>query len=572
MKVVLGQINTTPGDFEGNVKQILEGIDCAALEGADMVVFPECSICGYLTCDKMYQSKYITQNRKYLNEVSKYTEKYPDLYVVVGYIGKNNTGKGKPFANLLAVLHEGTLIGKYQKQLLPFYDVFDEGRYFEPGARPLVLTIKGKKVGFCICEDIWNDKGQDDYSYSDNPVSYYFDEVKVDILVNISSSPFAQGKHNQKIQMLKQICRPFKTIVYVNQKGGQDELVFDGRSCVIYDGNVLYQANKTGAITSEAEYHLVDTEQSYGYMGAYNDNKMEVLYNQLILGLRDYIHKTGFKKVVIGSSGGIDSAVVIALASAAIGAKNVTAIRMPSKWSSDHSLDDAHNLHENLGCNELTIPIDHEKLLNSTNETMKLDPESDEYNSVADENIQARLRGMIVMHHSNATGSLLLTTGNKTENAVGYFTLYGDACGGFNPIKDLYKTQVYEIAKYINTRGMIFIPENIIDKAPSAELKPGQTDESSLLPYDILDLIVKSFVEDFITDFDEFITYAKQTYASNETIDTWVYVNPSKAKQEYERILGLMNKTEYKRRQVAPGIKVSKVAFGTGRRLPIVSR
>lgn len=570
MKITLGQINTTPGDFEGNVAQIIAGIEKAAEEEADMVVFPELSIPGYLSCDKMFQKHYVQKNRKYLHDLITLSAKYPDLFIVVGYIGQNNEGHGKPFANLLAVLNDGTLVGKYQKQLLPFYDVFDEGRYYEPGNRHLVLEIADMRVGFTICEDLWNDKNQDDYNYRNNPVSVYRDELDVDMIVNISSSPFAQNKPRQRNRMLAEICGRGKYIVYVNQQGGQDELVFDGRSCVFKDSSMLYQipSHHKGP-WCDPQYHTVDTSKSCGYQ---SDKYEFDVYNMVVMGLRDYIQKCGFKGVVVGSSGGIDSAVVLALASDAIGAENVNAIMMPSKWSSEGSVKDAQKLHTALGCNEFEVPIEHVQFLEHINAGLRLT--EGEYNSVANQNIQARLRGMVVMHYSNATGALPLTTGNKTECAVGYCTLYGDMNGGFNPLKDLYKMEVYALARYINKlHGREVIPEEIINKAPSAELEPGQTDEENLLPYPILDSIVKSFVEDYVDDTQDFAAWLQDNNLevlnaiADSEFQTW-----AEFEKDYDRIIRRINLSEFKRRQAAPGVKISKVAFGTGRRLPIVAK
>lgn len=574
MKILLGQINTTPGDFKGNCLQIYNGIDMAGNKNADMVVFPELSIPGYLSCDKMFHKNYVKANLKCLHEIIDYSKTYPGLYIVVGYIGKNNTGVGKPFANLLAVINNGTLVDTYQKQLLPFYDVFDEGRYYEPGNNPLVIDIKGQRVGFAICEDVWNDKGQDDYRYKNNPVQIYRDELDVDMIITINSSPYAQGKPEQRMKMLGRICGKNKTLVYVNQQGGQDELVFDGRSCVIKDKTVYAEiVNPWRGPWEDAQYLLVDTNKPYGYTCG---NYQYDLYDMIIMGLRDYIKKCGFKEVVVGSSGGIDSAVVLALASAAIGPKNVTAIMMPSKWSSEGSVADAKKLHAALGCKEYVVHIEHVELLEKINENLSL--VKDKYNPVADQNIQARLRGMIVMHYSNATGALPLTTGNKTECAVGYCTLYGDTNGGFNPLKDLYKMQVYAMAKYINNlHKKEVIPNIIIQKAPSAELEPDQTDEENLLPYPILDLIVKLYIEEYIGTWMEFKECIQTNYPwgqmeseFNNHINNWIQNNENK--QDYDRIINLINSAEFKRRQSAPGIKLSKVAFGTGRRLPIVAK
>lgn len=567
MKILLGQINTTPGDFKGNYKQIKTGVNKAIENNCTMAIFPELSIPGYLTCDKMFQTNYLKRNQKYLYKLVEYSKKC-DVYIVVGYIGKNTKGVGKHFTNMLAVIQNGMVVGTYQKQLLPFYDVFSEGRWFEPGDQNLILNIEDKNVGFTICEDIWNDKNQDDYNYSNNPIKGYND-LDIDIIVNISSSPFIQGKPHKRKKMLSKVCQRNKHIIYVNQIGGQDELVFDGKSSIYYDGYMKYCVIST---KNEPSYECVDIKTNYGYQHV--ENKYE-LFNNLVIGLKDYITKTGFKNVVIGSSGGIDSAVVIALASEAIGAENVNAIMMPSKFSSEGSVNDAKLLHKNIGCNEFLVPINHLDLLTDINEKLGLF----EYNKVANENIQARIRGQIIMHHSNATGSLPLTTGNKTENAVGYFTLYGDSCGGFAVIKDLYKLEVYELAKSFNEmKGYDVIPLNIIDKAPSAELDEDQVDENSLLPYSILDYIVKGFIEEYIDSFYTFKNWITPLYNNKRHLNENKYDNVFKwcnnegNKDEYKRIIRLININEFKRRQTAPGIKVSKVAFGTGRIMPIVCK
>lgn len=584
MKVTLAQINTTPNDFEGNFESIKQGIEIALIQEANVVVFCEATISGYLVKDLIYSSGFIEKNLVYLEKVAALTREN-NLFVIVGYFDRNYTGYGKSFRNMAAVIQHGHVIATYQKHLLPFYSVFDEGRYFEPGKDLCVFEIAGRKCGISICEDIWNDKGQEDYNYTDNPIQAYR-EVGVEVLFNISSSPFVQGKPNDRLKMLKEVAeirrdenRPF-TLVYVNQIGAQDELVFDGHSCVIQDGMILEYVN-TKTPKGESDWlsyqHSCTTIDLFKKKAAYCECFFsEDRLKMILLGLRDYILKSGFKKIVLGSSGGIDSALVATLACLAIGKENVTCIMMPSCYSSEGSVKDAKELHKRLGCNEFLVPIEHLNLTNHINECFRFierDPINDDrqqlnpkaaykqlvdYNKVADENIQARMRGQIVMHYSNATGALALTTGNKTELATGYCTLYGDMNGGFNPIGDLYKMEVFDLCRQINKVYRNLIPEEIINKAPSAELKPGQTDEASLLPYPILDEIVSLYIEQYITTYSEYLI--RRTQKAEVLI------------QDYDRIARLIHINEFKRRQAAPTIKLSKVAFGSGRRLPIVKK
>lgn len=591
MRVLIGQINTTPGDFAGNLQKIKDGLDTLTQSKVDIAVFPELSICGYLSRDLMFEKHYIEKNLKALQELVAYSAAcayLKDVAIVVGYIDVNTSGFGKPFRNMLGVIMNGAIIGTYQKHLLPFYDVFDEGRYYEPGKDILVLKIADKRVGFCICEDVWNDKSVDGYSYDDNPIQRYRD-LNVGYIVNISSSPFVIGKPRMRSDMLTNVTDDF-TLIYVNQVGGQDDLVFDGHSTIIERGAIRYE------LASDECYKICDTKVSEGWKPRPSD--IATLHQMIVTGLRDYITKSGFKQIVLGSSGGIDSAVVAALAAEAIGPQNVHCIMMPSIYSSEGSVKDAQELHKNLECNEYKIPIDHENTLHDLKvgfgieratsiDMNRLDPKwiyesLIGYNKVADENIQARLRGMYVMYFSNAMGALALTTGNKTELATGYCTLYGDMNGGFAPISDLYKMDVYALAKEINKHplnGIDYdaIPEDIIDKAPSAELAPGQTDEASLLPYPILDTIVKAYVENYIDTYESFVRHVRDTdHKWKAAVLDWIgldrKITNEESKKQFNRIIRLININEFKRRQAAPGIKLSKVAFGTGRRLPIVKK
>jgi len=579
MKTLLCQINTTPNNFSGNLDQIVAGIREGVKEKVDLVVFPELAIPGYLCKDMMFRKGFVEQNLDCLQRAV--NESFgTSLTVVLGYIDRNYSGEGKPFRNMAAVLKNGRIVATYQKALLPFYDVFDEGRYFQPGTDRAVVEICGEKWGICICEDLWNDKGSDDYNYRFNPVENYRTRGIYNI-ISINSSPFVRGKPTKRIEMVKKITGGIGTVIYCNQVGGQDELVFDGNSFVVEKGHVRSCAGIN-------PYQVYDTEIEQDQCGSI---LREETYDMLKLGLKDYIHKSKFKQVVVGSSGGIDSAVVLSLACDAIGPENVHGIRMPSTISSDHSKNDAEQLHKNLGCHDYMVPIGHELLVQEILHYVNHhDPKLINPKSIANENIQARLRGLILMYFSNAFDALLLSTGNKTELALGYCTLYGDMNGGFCPINDLYKMQVYETALNYNKRhGKDIIPENILTKAPSAELAPGQTDEASLLPYPVLDTIVEGYVEHFIGDFKSFQVYCfgAQHFASamggsiKELMDKksdkckyssvlcqW-FQTPTAA-QEYDRMIRLINNNEFKRRQAAPGIKVTPIAFGIGRRLPIV--
>jgi len=553
MNISLAQINTTPRDFQGNLDKIFAAIAQAAKDQSRIVVFPELTIPGYLTRDMVYSRDYVRTCLENLQRVVNVSSKYPNLYIVLGYIDTNRTGVGKPYQNMAAVINNGVVVATYAKQLLPFYDVFDEARYFEPGNSPAIVEIDGVKWGITICEDLWNDKGSDDYNYKKNPLRAYR-KLGIKNIISLNSSPFVRGKPRKRIDLFSK--SELDTLVYVNQIGGQDELVFDGNSFILKanEGHGFFEPDmQEGVFTATPQKMGLNINLT----ASSAENELATISKVLDIGIRDYVRKSGFTDVVVASSGGIDSAIVIAKACDALGAEHVHGIRMPSIYSSKGSVDDALLLHQNLGCHDYLHPIAHEDLIKDFAKSFRI---VGDYNKVADENIQARLRGNALMFFSNALGALPLTTGNKTEMAVGYFTIYGDSCGGFAPISDLYKTEVYDLARYLNHNREI-IPNEIVNKAPSAELRPDQTDESSLLPYSILDKIVKEYVEEYIGSFDNFAKkYPK--------LKTWA--NTEKAPTEYRRIIKLIDSAEYKRRQAAPGIKLSQVAFGTGRRLPIV--
>ena len=577
MKVCLGQINTTPGDFDGNLARIIKGIDQASVQECDVIVFPELSIPGYLSQDLVYNPAYIDRNLQVLETIVRYSSTcHPQLHIVVGYIDRNDA-TGKPFFNMAAVISAGKILGRYKKQLLPFYDVFDELRYYEPGSELTILEIAGKRVGIAICEDLWNDKGADDYRYEGNPLDQYR-EQGVDVVLSLNSSPYVHDKCWQRISVIAPGTQPDLTVVYVNQCGAQDELVFDGQSFVLRQGALLYLSSTV----FDDSYDIVDLDMDKPIAPVTDDpdqvaNTLIPLFDLLVLGLRDYVAKSGFSQVVVASSGGVDSAVVCKIACAAVGPGNVHAIRMPSVFSSTHSRLDAIELHKNLGCWDYEVPIDHQSVVEMLNDHFTSHEGSDNpladgnsYASVADENIQARLRDLYVMHFSNAYGAMPLSTGNKTESACGYYTHF-DMNFSFAPIKDLYKFQVIDIA-----RDHPDIPANIWEKPPSAELAEGQTDESSLLPYAILDPIVRSYVEDYGSTFAGFAKWVERhRHMGKITSDIsalMAWLENDTAETGFNRILSLIGRMEYKRRQTCPGTKVSKVAFGIGRRIPIVEK
>ncbi|MBV1878669.1 MAG: NAD(+) synthase [Pseudomonadales bacterium] len=584
MKVCLGQINTTPGDFAGNVQAIKQGVDIAAAGRCDLVVFPELTIPGYLSQDLIYHPEYINRNLAAVEEIVAYSAALAgELHIVVGYIERNDA-QGKPFFNMAVVISGGKIVGKYKKQLLPFYDVFDELRYFEPGNELLVFPLAGRKVGITICEDLWNDKAADNYSYENNPLRQYRD-AGVDTIITLNSSPFVHGKPWQRLKIIAPGTMPGLTVVYVNQRGGQDELVFDGQSFIVSDGDLLHLSSRV----DEDSFDIIDLKSALPQIKSVYDpaHRLAILgdsaslFDLLVLCLKDYVEKSGFSQLVLASSGGVDSAVVCKIACEAVGAKNVHAIRMPSVYSSDHSRSDAKQLHKNLGCWDYEVDIDHQPVIDRLNQRYHTYPDDQSnivtaktvsgYAAVADENMQARLRDLYIMHFSNAYSAMPLSTGNKTESACGYYTHF-DMNFSFAPIKDLYKFQVVEIAK-----GCSEIPANIWLKPPSAELAEGQTDEASLLAYAVLDPIVCAYVEEYISTFDEFSNWVNdpQTEFSAITSDQQVLVEwlaGQTASKDFYRIISLIGRMEFKRRQTCPGTKVSKVAFGIGRRIPIVEK
>ena len=541
MNIAISQINTTVGDFEGNSDKIVDAWRHADEAGAELVVLPELALCGYPPRDLLAKPAFLRQNQMALERLAKRGGR---AVAVVGYASINETNSGRPARNSAAVLRDGQVAALRHKTLLPTYDVFDEDRYFEPATDNTPVEILGKKIGITICEDIWNDEAfLNDRRYGRSPT----DELTgggAELLLNLSASPWNLGKEHSRHVLLSQLstkaCCP---VVYCNLVGGNDELVFDGGS-QYYNGHGVLGAS--GEMFAE-DLLLVDTETIVPKSSDTSGDD-EKIHKALSLGVRDYLHKCGFASAVIGLSGGIDSAVTAAVAVDALGAENVRGVAMPSQYSSQGSLEDAEHLANALGIQYDVVPIGpvFEQLKSQLGKIFEgLNEDTTE------ENMQARIRGNILMSMSNKFSSLLLTTGNKSELAVGYCTLYGDMCGGLAVISDLPKTKVYSLAKWIN-RDREIIPESTLTKPPSAELRPGQVDQDSLPPYDMLDSILEAYVVDG-QDADSIIASGHD-------------------KTTVERIIRLINLNEYKRRQAAPGIKITSKAFGVGRRIPVAKR
>ncbi|HEY9842190.1 MAG TPA: NAD+ synthase [Candidatus Obscuribacterales bacterium] len=538
MKIALAQINTTVGALKENTRKIIAGIEQARAAGADLVLFPEMTIPGYPPLDLLDSSSFVDANLACLQEV---IAACTGITAIVGFVDRNRTRQGKQLHNAAAVISDGRLVSTHYKMLLPTYDVFDEDRYFEPADQVFPVQIGDKRVGVTICEDLWNDS--DFWSrrlYLRDPVAELHSQG-MEMLICISASPFHVRKPQLRMDMIQALCRKYKVpTIYLNLVGGNDSLIFDGQSLIV---NAQGEPVFLGKHFAE-EFTIVELE-SLNCIQLQFDEDMATVENALVLGIRDYLGKTGFKSVVLGLSGGIDSAVTAALAVKALGTANVTGVAMPSQYSSEGSVSDALALAQNLGIRCETIPIRpmFDAFRASLGQVFKGLAED-----VTEENLQARIRGNLLMALSNKLGHLLLTTGNKSEMAVGYCTLYGDMCGGLGVIADLPKTWVYQLANYMN-RDQEVIPVNTITKPPSAELRPDQTDQDTLPPYEILDGILTAYIED---------------HKGAEEI-----IGLGFAAETVHWVIRRINFNEYKRRQAPPGLKVTRKAFGQGRRLPI---
>jgi NAD+ synthase (glutamine-hydrolysing) len=539
MKIGFAQINPTVGDLRGNCELIIAAYEQLAAAGAELVLTPELAITGYPPQDLIFKSRFVPENLAVLERLHARVGNAP---LLVGFVDRNE-GRGKPFHNAAALLERGKPIRKTYKSLLPTYDVFDEDRYFEPATRVEPFEVQGKKIGVTICEDIWTDEYLPRPLYDVEPVRRLV-EQGAEIILNLSSSPFRLGAPACRLEMIAAQARTYqRPICYCNVVGGNDQLVFDGNSiAVTASGNLIAQM-----ASFREDEKIVDTNSAAAIQ--FHERKTpEQLFAALSLGLRDYCRKCNFRSTVVGLSGGVDSAVSAVIAVNALGAENVTGVSMPSPYSSRGSIDDARSLARNLGIHFLEIPItDGFKVFKAQfKEIFKGLPENE-----TEENMQPRLRAMTLMALSNKFGHLVLSTGNKSELAVGYCTLYGDMAGGLAVISDVPKTMIYELARWMN-RDREIIPKSTIEKPPSAELKPNQKDQDTLPPYEILDQILQLYVEENLSARDIIVR------GFDEKTVRWV-----------QRRVDL---NEYKREQAAPGLKVTSRAFGMGRKMPIAQR
>lgn len=541
MKVGIAQINGVIGDFPGNAKRLLQAYRECLEAGADLVVTPELSLAGYPPRDLVFKSRFVPKCLQALDYLAGEVKEVP---LLVGYVDHNSSGKpGKPFRNAAAFLHGGEIRAKIWKTLLPTYDVFDERRYFEPGESCQPVLWNGLRLGVTICEDIWTEEFLQRPLYERDPVRELCAQG-IDVLLNLSASPFHLGKPEQRRELLAEVAKEAAVpVVYVNAVGANDQLVFDGHSLVASpDGRIPVQmAGFAESCICVDLDHLPPGEAPLPQPVAAGQ-----LHDALVLGLRDYVTKCGFRSVCLGLSGGIDSALTAVLAAEALGAENVHGLTMPSPFSSGGSVDDSVALAENLGIRCDAVPIA-ETFASVKTAMAPLFAGTKE--DVTEENMQARIRGLYLMSLSNKFGHLLLTTGNKSELAVGYCTIYGDMCGGLAVISDLPKMRVYELSRWINREREI-IPWNTIDKPPSAELRPDQKDQDTLPPYEVLDGILELYVERQLSA-EEIVEHGYE-----EATVRWI-----------QRRVDL---NEWKRQQAAPGLRVTSKAFGMGRRMPIV--
>ncbi len=545
MRIGLAQINTIVGDLTGNSRRILDAYRTLVAQGAELVVFPELVVCGYPPRDLLFKKRFVPDVERTTRALATQIGAVPAL---IGYTEANTTGSGRSAFNSAAFCHQGKITATARKCLLPTYDVFDEDRYFEPATAPVVVEFGGRRIGLTICEDIWTHAMISTRRLYDGiePVRQLATQ-RCDLMVNLSASPWNYGKGDVRHKLVADTARQLDCpVVYVNAIGGNDELLFDGRSVVCdATGRVI---GGLAAFREQLQVISVSAKGTPVIHLTFGQEERADIYDALVLGVRDYAQKTGFKKVLLGLSGGIDSALTAVIAAEALGPQNVIGVSLPSDISSQHSKDDARILAANLGIEFHTLSIADtvwaaEKTLAPIFAGRPRD--------IAEENIQARARGLLLMAISNKFGALLLTTGNKSELAVGYCTLYGDMCGGLAVISDVFKMQVYALSRWIN-RNRVIIPASTIDKAPSAELRPDQTDQDSLPPYETLDAILKGYVEEGLSRAD-LVAQGFEPAVVND-------------------IVRKVDLNEYKRKQAAPGLKITPLAFGVGRRIPIVQK
>ena len=543
MKIALGQINPTVGDFSGNSKKIIEFARRAQAAGAGLILFPEMCVCGYPARDWVEKPNFVTKSQSAVDRIARETR---GIAVICGYPTPAQAETGKSVMNSAALLRDGKIDFVQSKMLLPTYDVFDELRNFAPAREQSLLSFCGKRMALTICEDAWNDKQfWNRRLYREDPVEELIKRGG-NFILNVSASPFWAGKRELRRKMLEAMARQYKApVVMVNQIGGNDQLIFDGSSLVMGpEGNVVAQGK-----SFDEDLIFFDSDTLTGEVHPQIEGLEASVYSALVLGTRDYVHKCGFQKVLIGLSGGIDSALTAAIAVDALGPENVTGIAMPSPYSSRGSIDDARELAANLHIRFELARIN--AIFDAYRQALK--PVFAGYEEdVTEENLQARIRGNLLMAMSNKFGALVLSTGNKSELSVGYCTLYGDMAGGLAVISDVPKTMVFRLSNYVNSRKAV-IPKATIEKPPSAELRPNQKDSDVLPPYEVLDTILEDYIED---------NKSVEQIASERGYDI----------ELVRRIASSVERNEYKRQQAAPSLKISEKAFGVGRRFPIAAK
>jgi len=551
MRLGIAQLNPTVGDLTGNRRKILEAYASLVAEGAELVVFPELAVCGYPPRDLLFKRQFVPDVAESLAAIAAAVGAVPAL---IGTVEANTSGRGRPFYNSAAFCYRGKVGAIARKCLLPTYDVFDEDRYFEPAQHPVVIEHAGRRIGITICEDIWTHPTLSTRRlYNGRTPVEQLAEQRCDVMVNLSASPWHATKNDIRHTLVSDAARALRCpVAYVNAVGGNDELIFDGRSFACDSQGRIVAG--LGAFTEELRVvNLLPAGTGAPFSPpalapTFAQDELKDIFDALVLGLRDYSRKSGFEQALIALSGGIDSALVAVITAAAFGPENVLGVSLPSAISSTHSRADARLLARNLGIRFETIEI---ATAVAACETSLAPLFAGRPRDVAEENIQARVRGLLMMALSNKFGSILLTTGNKSEMAVGYSTLYGDMCGGLAVISDVFKTQVYALCRWIN-REQEIIPRSTIEKPPSAELRPDQTDQDSLPPYDILDAILKGYVEDGLSRRDLVAQGFDETVVND--------------------VVRKVDRNEYKRKQAAPGLKITPLAFGVGRRIPIVQK
>jgi len=551
MKIALAQLNYYIGDFQGNLSRMEDAVQRASSEGVDLVVFSELAICGYPPLDLLEREDFITSCNLYIEKLARVTD--PEIGILVGGPEFNPHKEGKLLFNSVYFLNDGSIKQVFRKSLLPTYDIFDEYRYFEANREFKVLTYKGKRLAITICEDLWDEQPfENEFSrsrlYTTNPLESLM-ESKPDVIINLAASPFSHRKMEVKQSVFTgKAIRYGLPVLYCNQVGGQTELLFEGGSLAITPSGKVARRLKF----FQEDFGIVDLNDLISEKAPQNTvkipDRIEAMANALECGIRDYFGKLNFKSATLGLSGGIDSAVTLALASGALGPENLHVLLLPSQYSSTHSVDDSLELVKNLGVKSDILPIESvfDQFIESLHPLFGDLPED-----ITEENIQARIRGILLMALSNKFGNILLNTSNKSETAVGYGTLYGDMSGGLSVLGDVYKTDVYLLARYFNRKKEV-IPNHIITKPPSAELRPDQKDTDSLPPYDQLDQILEAYIE--------------------KQLSTEKVAEMGFDQDLIRKIIGMVNKNEYKRYQTPPILRISSKAFGVGRRLPLVAK